>query len=62
MVELVDRMLALHQQLDAEQHPQARNILQRQIAATDQEIDGLVYALYDLTAEEIRIVEGDPGA
>ena len=30
---------------------------QRQIDATDREIDRLVYDLYDLTEEEIRIVE-----
>ena len=28
------------------------------IAATDDEIDRLVYELYDLTEEEIKIVEG----
>jgi len=33
-------------------------MLQRQIEATDQQIDALVYELYDLTAEEIAIVEG----
>ena len=33
-------------------------MLQRQIAATDQQIDRLVYALYGLTEEEIKIVEG----
>ena len=32
--------------------------LQRQIQATDKEIDVLVYELYGLTVEEIRIVEG----
>ncbi len=32
--------------------------LPRQIASTDEEIDGLVYALYGLTVEEIAIVEG----
>jgi len=32
--------------------------LERQIAATDAEIDRLAYELYDLTEEEIRIVEG----
>ena len=32
--------------------------LQRQIDATDQEIDRLVYDLYGLTEEEIGIVEG----
>ncbi|KPL11737.1 hypothetical protein AMJ85_03190 [candidate division BRC1 bacterium SM23_51] len=34
-----------------------RELLQRQIAATDREIDRLVYDLYDLTEDEIRIVE-----
>jgi len=32
--------------------------LQRQIEATDREIDKLVYELYGLTPEEIKIVEG----
>jgi hypothetical protein len=34
------------------------NSLQRQIEATDEQIDALVYELYGLTEEEIRIVEG----
>lgn len=34
-----------------------RNAIQRQIDATDQEIDRLVYELYGLTDDEIRIVE-----
>ncbi len=32
-------------------------MLQAQIAATDRHIDRLVYQVYGLTAEEIRIVE-----
>jgi len=32
--------------------------LRRQIDATDRQIDRLVYELYGLTDEEIRIVEG----
>lgn len=32
--------------------------IQSQIAATDKEINALVYKLYDLTDEEIKIVEG----
>ena len=32
--------------------------IQTQIAATDKEINALVYKLYDLTEEEIKIVEG----
>jgi len=35
--------------------------LQRQIAATDAQIDALVYELYGLTEGEIRIVEGRGG-
>jgi hypothetical protein len=31
--------------------------LQTQIATTEKEIDTLVYALYDLTAEEIQRIE-----
>ncbi|MDA1050714.1 MAG: hypothetical protein O3C40_09580 [Planctomycetota bacterium] len=34
-----------------------RTALSRQISATDGEIDRLVYELYGLTDEEIRIVE-----
>jgi hypothetical protein len=33
------------------------NRIQRQIDATDREIDELAYELYGLTEEEIRIVE-----
>ena len=33
--------------------------LKQQIAATDSEIDRMVYELYGLTEEEIRIVEGE---
>jgi hypothetical protein len=42
MVALVERMLDLHKKL----------------AAADRQIDALVYELYDLTEEEITIVEG----
>ena len=35
------------------------NTLNAQIAATDKEIDNMVYQLYGLTEEEIKIVEGE---
>jgi type I restriction-modification system DNA methylase subunit len=38
--------------------PQEKEALQREIAATDKQIDNLVYQLYGLTADEIKIVEG----
>ena len=41
--------------------PADKELYQRQIEATDAEIDALVYELYGLTEEEIAIVEGrDP--
>jgi fido (protein-threonine AMPylation protein) len=58
MVALVERMLDLHQRLASANSPDDKTRLQRQIAATDREIDSLVYDLYGLTEDEIRIVEG----
>ena len=58
MVSLVEQMLELHKQLVAARTPQEQTVLERQIAATDAQIDRLVYDLYGLTAEEIKIVEG----
>ena len=58
MVALVERRLELHKQLAAAKTPTAKTMLQRQIEATDQQIDQLVYELYGLTEEEIGIVEG----
>ena len=37
--------------------PRNQRVLDRQITATDQQIDRLVYQLYDLTEAEIKIVE-----
>ena len=37
--------------------PHEQTALRRQIEATDRQIDALVYELYDLTEEEIGIVE-----
>jgi len=54
---LVDTMLTLHKRLSAEQLPQRREQIQREIDATDRQIDQLVYQLYGLTDGEIRIVE-----
>jgi hypothetical protein len=60
MVKLVEQMLELHPKLAGARTPQEKTALERQIAATDSQIDALVYELYGLTAEEIAIVEGDP--
>jgi hypothetical protein len=57
LVKLVEQMLALNKQLAAANEPQTKIILKRQIDATDKKIDELVCRLYDLTVEEIDIVE-----
>jgi type I restriction-modification system DNA methylase subunit len=61
MVELVEQMLSLHKQLAAAKTPDEKTRLQRQIDAMDQQIDRLVYELYELTKEEISIVEDEKG-
>ena len=57
MAKLVDSMLALHEHLAAAKSESQKTVIQRQIDATDAEIDRLVYDLYGLTAGEIAIVE-----
>jgi hypothetical protein len=62
MVELVTRMMELKKQqarAPKKQSPSARQLLGQKLAITDQQIDALVYELYGLTEEEIRIVEGE---
>ena len=57
MVKLVEQMLSLQKQSAATKTPDDKIRLQRQIDATDHQIDRLVYELYSLTEGEINIVE-----
>jgi hypothetical protein len=57
IVDLVNLMLDLLQQLPKAKTPHEKESIQRQIDAADKQIDQLVYQLYGLTDEEIRIVE-----
>ncbi len=57
MVALVERMLGLHKKLAAATIPADKELYQRQIEATDRQIDALVYELYGLPEEEIGAVE-----
>jgi len=50
-------MLGLQRQLMEAKTEHRKEILRRQLAGTDREIDQLVYELYGLTDEEIAIVE-----
>jgi len=51
-------MLDLHKELARAAIPQTKTVLQRQIETTDRQIDRLVYELYELTEDEIKIIEG----
>lgn len=57
MVSLVETMLDLHKQVAGLSGVQ-REVVEQQIEATDKQIDRLVYGLYGLTDDEIKIVEG----
>jgi len=52
------RMLALQKSLKSTVNPQEADRLAREVESTDRAIDSLVYELYGLSEEEIRIVEG----
>ena len=58
IVTLVEKMLDLHKQRAAAKTPHEQTALDRQISATDTQIDRLVYDLYGLTEDEIVLVEG----
>jgi len=51
------RMLALHKSLMSAHNPQEADRLTREVESVDKSIDGLVYELYKLTEDEIKIVE-----
>ena len=58
VVGLVERMLELHRRKAEAKGESLRAQLKREINVTDEQIDGLVYELYGLSEDEIRIVEG----
>jgi hypothetical protein len=57
LLKFVEQMLNLHSNLAAVRVPDEKTKIQRQIDTTDRQIDQLVYKLYNLTEEEIKIVE-----
>ena len=58
LVVLVDKMLGLMPKLRAATADRDKAALQNAVTATDRQIDQLVYELYNLTTEEIALVEG----
>jgi len=57
IVSFVTTILDLHKKLPHAKTDQEKTIIQRQIDSTDRRIDELVYELYGLTNDEIKIVE-----
>ena len=55
---LVDKLLGLMPKLRAATADSEKATLQNAVTATDQQIDQLVYELYELTPDEIALVEG----
>ncbi|HHT9141257.1 MAG TPA: Eco57I restriction-modification methylase domain-containing protein [Candidatus Tripitaka californicus] len=58
LVTLVDRMLELQKKRHALPATSGREMVEREIAVTDEKIDDLVYELYGITKEERKIIEG----
>jgi type I restriction-modification system DNA methylase subunit len=58
MVTLVEAMLELQKKISGIKNPEEKTRIQRQIDSTDSQIDKLVYELYNLSEEEVKIVEG----
>jgi len=59
LINLVDAMLALNDKSVASKSEAQKGMIRRQTDATDREIYRLVYELYGLTEDEIKIVEGE---
>ena len=59
LVKLVDNIIAINKKLVGENNPNTKEILERQVRALDGEIDRLVYGLYGLTDEDIKVVENN---
>ncbi len=59
LVSLAERMLELHKQSAVVRSPLDKERVGREMESTDKSIDRLVYELYGLSEDEIRIVEGE---
>jgi len=57
VVQVVNTVLKIHKDLQAAKTDHEKSLIQRQIDTTDKRIDQLVYELYGLEDDEIRIIE-----
>jgi len=58
LVALVESMLELQKKYHEMRMEQDKELYERQIRIVDVQIDRLVYDLYGLTEEEVKVVEG----
>jgi hypothetical protein len=58
LVSLVNNMLELQKKHHEARMERDKELYERQIKFVDAQIDGLVYDLYGLTEEEVKVVEG----
>ncbi|WP_157148733.1 Eco57I restriction-modification methylase domain-containing protein [Brachyspira pilosicoli] len=59
LVNLVDSIIDLNKKLSSEKNPNTVEMLNARIQAVDKAIDKIVYSLYGLNDDEIRIIEGN---
>ncbi|WP_288694495.1 TaqI-like C-terminal specificity domain-containing protein [uncultured Brachyspira sp.] len=59
LVNLVDSIIDLNKKLSSEKNPNTIEMLNARIQAVDKAIDKIVYSLYGLNDDEIRIIEGN---
>ncbi|WP_420482141.1 Eco57I restriction-modification methylase domain-containing protein [Brachyspira intermedia] len=59
LVNLVDNIIDLNKKLSSEKNPNTIEMLNTRIQVVDKAIDKIVYSLYNLTDEEVRIIEGE---
>ena len=59
LIKLVDQMITAQEQLNSATSDSDKNFSQKWIDILDKQINTVVYGLYGLTADEVKIVEGD---
>ncbi len=58
MVQLVEQMLILNKKLPEAKTGHEQTLIPRHVNMTNPQVDKLVYELYGMTEDEIKIVEG----
>ena len=56
---LVDQMITAQEQLNSAISDSDKKFLQQRIDIFDKQINTVIYSLYELTADEEKVVEGD---